>query len=452
VDIAVPTSAPAGTYKGRITIAAEGVKAFELPVSLKVYDFVIPKKMRFNPELNIYRPPARPGSKVWFECYRLAHYNRCTLSLTQSGHSDGVKVGPPVAGSGAAVRPADWSRWDAAFGPLLDGSAFKDLPRAGVPLATCQIPLSHGYPLRLDQYHLYKGPRKHKQVALIHALLCGPIDKSFAPDYEKGFRNFARAIVRHIESKGWTDTYYLFYLDAKVHWRVRGGGTSYWTLDEPYNYGDWAALRYWGRLWQQAIKDLPKKARWGFRCDISRPQWTHDWLNGVMTVMYVGGLTRRVRAVQIMAKEGGIEFYSYGSCNPPELSHWNSTAWCLTTFLAGGDGVLPWQSLGNAASLKKPDRLGLILPNVLGHPAIASIRVKALRRGAQDCEYLLTLGEKYGLNREQLRALVAQKIASKATLRQLHEDDAAPVTFSPLDPDKFAELREGIARLIVQKR
>jgi hypothetical protein len=172
-----------------------------------------------------------------------------------------------------------------------------------------------------------------------------------------------------------------------------------------------------------------------------------------MTTMYVGGLTRQVRTVQLMAAaDPAMSFYSYGACNPPDTSNWNSAAWCLTTFLAGGDGVLPWQSLGNAASLRKPDKLGLIVPNAAGQGAIASVRVMALRRGAQDCEYLLTLGEALGLNREQLRALVAQKVAPRATLKQLHEDDAAPVTFDPLDPDAFAALREGVAKLIEARR
>lgn len=459
VDIAVPQRAAAGNYTGKIVISAEGVKPFELPVKLKVHDFAIPDKMRFNPELNIYQAPARPGSEAWFECFRVAHYNRCTLSITQAGHGDGIKFGPPVAGSGANVRVRDWTAWDKAYGPLLDGSAFKGLPRAGEPLATCQVPLSHGYPLPLDRYYQYAGPKKHKNVAMVHALMCKPIDRAFSRDYERGFQSFSRQIVRHFQAKGWTKPYYMFYLDAKVMWRVRGNGTSYWILDEPYNYDDWMALRYWGDLWLNAIKDLPKKTGWGYRCDISRPQWTRDWLDGTMTIMYVGGLTRRIKDVQKMAKRGNMIFYSYGACNRPNLSHWNSAVWCLQTFLAGGDGVLPWQSLGSVAggqgqsgSLRAPDPHGLIVPNALGQGAIGSIRIMALRRGAQDCEYLLTLGERYGFNREQLRALVAQKIAPKATLKQLNEDDAAPVTFDALDPDKFTELREGLAKLIEKKK
>ena len=451
VDIAIPQGAKVGEYRGKVTISAEGVAAFDVPVRLRVYGFSIPDRLRFNPELNIYRAPARPGSETWFACFRAAHYNRCTLSLTMAGHGDGINggMGLPIAGDGAAVRVADWRKWDAAYGPLLDGSAFRLLPRASVPLATCQVPLSHGSPLKLDRYYRYDGPRKHKNVGLAHALLCKPIDEAFGDDYKRGFQSFARQVAGHFGAKGWRRTDFQFYLDAKVMWRVRGGGTSYWTLDEPYNYDDWAALRFWGRLFRHALRDVPARARWGFRCDISRPQWTHDWLRGVMTTMYVGGLERQVRTVQRMAAaDPELRFYAYGACNPPAASNWNSVGWCLATFLAGGEGVLPWQSLGNAASLRKPDRLALIVPNAAGHGAVASVRVMALRRGAQDCEYLLTLGERYGLNREQLRALVAGKVLPKARSTALHEDDAAPVAFDRLDPAAFAALREGVAKLI----
>ncbi|MGB2820700.1 MAG: hypothetical protein WBF17_06935, partial [Phycisphaerae bacterium] len=451
VDVAIPQGAKPGDYAGKVTVSAAGVAAFDLPVRLRVYGFSVPDRMRFNPELNVYRAPARPGSEAWFDAFRVAHYNRCTLSITMAGHGDGINggLGMPTEGAGAEVRVKDWSFWDAAYGPLLDGSAFKDLPRSSVPLATCQVPLGHGYPLRLDRYYRYDGPKKHKQVDLVHALLCRPIDQAFGDDYREGFGSFSRQIVRHFEQKGWRDTYFMFYLDAKVMWRIRGNGTSYWTLDEPYNYDDWVALRFWGRLFGGAIRDLPRRARWGYRCDISRPRWTHDWLGGVMTTMYVGGLANKIKAVQLMARDDpNMNFYSYGACNAPDASNWDSAAWCLTTFLAGGDGVLPWQSLGTGASLREPDKLGLIVPNVPGRGAVGSVRIMALRRGAQDCEYLLALGEKYALNREQLRALVLSRIAAEASLKQLGEDDAAPVTFEKLDPDRLAELREGIARLI----
>ena len=40
----------------------------------------------------------------------------------------------------------DWSAWDRRFGPLLDGSAFADLPRKGVPLECFYLPLHENWP------------------------------------------------------------------------------------------------------------------------------------------------------------------------------------------------------------------------------------------------------------------------------------------------------------------
>ncbi|MFQ6048208.1 MAG: hypothetical protein ACE5K7_02465, partial [Phycisphaerae bacterium] len=324
VDIAVPQDAPAGVYRGSIAISADGVEPFELPVTLRVYDFAIPDRLRFNPELNIYRSPGPPGSEVFYAAYRLAHYNRCTLSITQSGHSDRVKTPLPIEGTGANVRVKDWSQYDRAFGPLLDGSAFADLPRAGTPLATFHIPLSHGYPLPVDRYYDYDGPKHGRDVAFVHALLCKPIEQAFSQDYQKGFMSFARQFVEHAEQKGWTRTQFMFYLDAKPKYRQRGSGTSYWTLDEPYNYDDWMALKFWGKLFHKGIAGAVRNTHFAFRCDISRPQWTRNWLYGVCNYMYVGGIfPYKARRCQIMAEQGPMVLYWYGSCNRPEQSHWN---------------------------------------------------------------------------------------------------------------------------------
>ena len=456
VDVAVPKDAAAGDYKGAVKISAEGVEPFELPVTLKVYDTVIPDKMRFNPEMNIYTSPGKMGSPTFFEAFRVCHYNRCTLSITQAGHNDSCKTPLPQEGNGADVKVKDWTAWDAAFGPLLDGSAFKGLPREGTPIPTCHIPMSHGTPLGVDQWYKYGGPKRGKGCIFAHALLCKPMDEAYPAEYKQGFKSFARQIVTHVEEKGWAGTTFMFYMDAKPNYRETGGGSTYWILDEPYNYDDWMALRWWGSLFMDAVKEAkPAKTQWGFRCDISRPQWTRDWLYGVMTHQYVGGLARKIKRAQIMAKDGPMVNYSYGACNRPSDSHWNSAAWCYTTFFAGADGVLPWQSLGSKSpvdSLKQEDPYGLVLLDVLGKPSVGSIRLMACRRGAQDVELLLNLGEKYGLNREQLAALFMSKIKAQSALKQANEDDAAAMDFGPLDADKFAELREGICKLLEAKK
>ena len=132
VDLTLPGDAEAGTWSGRVRIKADGAE-ISLPLEMVVYPVRIPAELHFNPELNTYNGPAPTGSPAFFEWHRLAHYNRCTLNrvaYSQNGrvHEDMV---PKMAGKGADTHVADWSDYDKRIGPLLDGTAFKGLPRDG---------------------------------------------------------------------------------------------------------------------------------------------------------------------------------------------------------------------------------------------------------------------------------------------------------------------------------
>ena len=48
---------------------------------------------------------------------------------------------------------ADWSDYDKRIGPLLDGSAFKGLPRDGVPVRTFYLPFFENWPMRLEGHY-----------------------------------------------------------------------------------------------------------------------------------------------------------------------------------------------------------------------------------------------------------------------------------------------------------
>jgi hypothetical protein len=64
------------------------------------------------------------------------------LPYNQNGHvQDGCA--PWWHGSRLTL---DWSAWDRRFGPLLDGSAFSDLPRKNVPVECFYLPLRENWP------------------------------------------------------------------------------------------------------------------------------------------------------------------------------------------------------------------------------------------------------------------------------------------------------------------
>jgi hypothetical protein len=137
-----------------------------------------------------------------------------------------------------------------------------------------------------------------------------------------------------------------------------------------------------------------------FRADISRPQWRRDSLDGLLDYHVVGGAAREYpRLVFDRKRAFGEIVLEYGSTNPVEGSNIQPVGWCLDAWSLGTDGIIPWQTVGKAASWERADELSLFYPgrgrgrNGAG-PAesspgvIPSIRLKAYRRGQQDVEYL----------------------------------------------------------------
>jgi len=455
VDVVVPLDAPAGTYTGEISLRTPAGSG-SLPVELVVYPVQIPVELNFNPELNCYGGPGRAGNEEFFAYHRLAHYNRCTLNrvpYSQNGsvHDDMI---PKLAGSGAQARVVDWRDYDRRIGPLLDGSAFKGLPRDGVPVKTFYLPFFENWPMPLEGHYEMgfpkKMPNREQQDNLkdAHDLKVKPVEQAFDEAYKTGFKNIVRQFLKHYDQKGWTKTICEMYQNNKYNW----AGT-WWTLDEPHEWTDWAALGFFARMFHEAI-GVPHKAQFLYRGDISRPQWQGAWMDGLMDIMYSGGrgLTWPRLLMHIKERTGMI-IYLYGSCNPVDRNNLESAAWCLKAYAVGGDGVLPWQSLGNETALAKPIQTALLVPGKrFGVTAVASVRVLALRQGAQLCELLRMVQKKQGWTRFHAGVLTAQKVPLTADFKQRFEDEAAAATFGQLTGRGFVELKEGLLQMLSESR
>ncbi len=469
VDCFIPPATPPGDYAGTIELAS-GADRLAIPLRIKVYSATIPDDIHFNPELNCYSGPGRAGSDQFRNSFRLAHYNRCTINrvpYSQQGrvHDD---YAPAVD---AAGKVTDWTPFDNNLGGLLDGSWFRDNPRSGVPVASLYLPLFEGWPLDF-QAHYRPGPgvpptSPDHAANVRHHILARPADEAFDTAFKTAFVNTVRDFHAHAREKGWTRTAFQCYLNNKSKF-----GYTRWTLDEPNVYRDWEVLNFFGALWKQGINDpalytpqwhdalfrvgLAGMKRAGptflFRGDISRPTWQGNLSDGLMTAMYVngGGFDKR-RLIQNHKRRMPCVMYAYGACAPFEKSNWDNAAWCLKAYAGESDGVLPWQSLGKGLANPDPPDSGNALIVDAGSPygnAIGSLRLHALRRGAQDCELLRLLQLKQGWSRQHVGLLVSQKVPLDSQYKPRFTDDATATTFGPLSSQGFVELKEGVLKLL----
>jgi Domain of unknown function (DUF4091) len=140
----------------------------------------------------------------------------------------------------------------------------------------------------------------------------------------------------------------------------------------------------------------------------------------------------------------------YGSTSPVEGSNLQPAAWCVDVWSLGADGVVPWQTVGNADSWNHADELALFYPAQRAGPQsgpVPSIRLKAYRRGQQDVEYL-TLWSQL---RNEPRWAVGQQVRAALKLAGARQgtgftggEDAGRIDYGQLRPRDLWALRIAI--------
>ena len=455
VDIWIPHGTPAGNRSGRVRVSADGVTPFEIPIALTVRPFTLPDRLSFDVDLNGYGTPADALSEL--KLHRLAHAHRATLNLlgyNQAGRADAAAV-PPLEGSGPAFRVKDWTAFDQRFGRYYDGSAFTDMPRRAVPLAHAYLPFSEGWPSDIRQHYRHTpATATYPGIITEHALRAPPIEEAFDPQFKDEFTAIVRQFAGHFRVKGWQRTQFQFYLNDKYYFKdpKQGGrGSSWWLLDEPMHRDDWLALRFFGRMFKQALAESPNP-NFVFRADISRPQWQRDWLDGLLNLACVSGEFFHRNELCMAMKRHGIALWHYGTGNDIRRSNLTGEAWGVKVYLAGGDGFLPWNSLGHDNALDTPTPTAVLYPGArfgLDTP-LASLRLKAFRRSQQDVEYLSLLANQMGWDRAQTAAALAPWVNLTARTQQSSSDDAGHIVFDNLSSESFARLRASVAAALTR--
>jgi hypothetical protein len=443
-EVHVPHACSPGPQTAVLTATsgdAAGNAGQGLPVKLHVWNFHLPDRLSFLPEMNSYGLPAQTERGY----YRLAHEHRTVLNrlpYSQNG---------TVIDDGAPRRTAagwDWSAWDGRFGEYLSGAAFADLPRAGVPIECFYLPLHENWPTEIDPN--YNGDYW--------------ADRAFPPEYRRAFVAASQEFARHFADRGWCETRFHCYLNNKNNFKRRGWSraSAPWILDEPASFQDFWAVRWYGEAFHEGVAAARTAAdaercfpQMLYRGDISRPQWQRDALDHVLDYNVVGGgafrkyqrmvLERKVRCGQVVV--------DYGTTNDVAASNMQPVGWCLDSWTLGSDGVLPWQTIGRGESWREADRLSLFYPGEsvgLTGP-VPSVRLKAYRRGQQDAEYCTLWSLLCGASREQAGMFVRRRLALAAKVGGTGftgGEDAGTVSYDQLTPQAVWRFRTQVGHAI----
>jgi hypothetical protein len=488
VDVFVPKGTPPGDYAGKVAVsAAGGVAPVTLALALRVLPLTLSDQPTWPVELNCYgglagfvgldaKDPKAPQAE--WEFYRLAKAHRLMINsvpYSQRGAVDATRC-PVLAGEGAEVKVADWSPMDSRLGPLLDGSAFTAEqgyvgPGTGTPISHIYLPFHENWPLPIARYlHRFRDVSDRLDFAGWAKVSGSPKD-AFPREFEDGYAAVARRFAEHIQARGWTGTTFQFFLNNKYYYKVAyfsaaggRGGSSFWLLDEPVDYDDYAANAFFLGLARKGVAAAaasPATApaggpgavaqpKFAFRVDVSQPEMSRGLWNGLVDLWMCGyGAVTGGYVTTAAVRQKWLPneaFWHYGGGPPVAAAPVEQMQTFLASWCSGSAGILPyWTTLGGS-DWTKADDLAIYFTgkNYAGGEQsfpvpLPGVRMKVLRRCQQDVELLMQLAAAKGWDRPRVRAALAAYA----------DDPAAPVlTFNRLTFDKMLQLRAAVTATV----
>jgi hypothetical protein len=450
VDVYIPHDAAPGIHTGRLRVTAAPDLAQDIRVEVEVLHLTLPDKLNFTVDLNAYSNvnsgwgirTGTPEYRVLVRSYhRLAHLHRANLDVLGYSHSGNVEpdYSPPLEGDGSDTKVADWTDWDAHFGPLVSGQAFTDLPRAGVPVPNLYLNFFENWPGDLrtayqwDNYPRPSTTQEYNQTIARHGLEAGPIEEGFSQAYQDRFSAVAADFAAHFRERGWTSTRYLVYFNNKYFYKdpAQGGrGISWWLFDEPNFRDDFRAISFLAWLAKRNLGDFPDVPIL-FRTDISYIDFGRDLLTGQVDIQCTSKrFFTRNRYLMDHRDRLGASYWNYASTNHPRDSNIAMRSWCWRVWAAGGDGVVPWNAVAGSQAWDRAEPLTVFYTGTKfgSNEPFGSLRLKAYRRGQQDVEYLVLLAQKPGWDREAVQKAIGEAGIAEASLEELRRRVASTLS------------------------
>jgi hypothetical protein len=434
VDCAIPRGAQPGAYRGALLVSAAGRGLARFDLRLTVHDFSLPAERHLRWRIGYSGWEAVPehfgipeDSPEWLQLeedlYRLVWEGHRVAPTT---HYHAIRLETRGTGEALAI---DWSRFDRRFGRYLDGSAFAD--RVPIDIFALPINLHRGWPGRLPA-----DPANVDGATLTAA---------------------SRLVARHWDEKGW-----------------RIGDAFVYVADEP-DPDRYASIR----KACAAIREGDPRIRTSvaFYTQFARhARSLVEEFGGLVTMWDIAGDHMNLPALRARQAAGdtvgiyqGGEPFEGGEALDDDglaLTTWPWIAWRYgldTLFLYNMTewdyarlerARVPWAK-GKREIWENPlnQSWATNSQGVLVYPGqyvgskgvVPSIRLKEVRRGMQDYEYLWLLKERGGRAK-------ADDIARRLVPRALHEagrlGELGPRGPWERDPRTWAAARRELARAI----
>ncbi len=455
VDIFVPFNLAAGKHQGTVKIS----DGRSIPIELQVLPFALPKLATFSCEMNGYGLPDHVND--YYALQQVAYDHRVHANILHYSHNTAA------AGSRKSnldmrlrsgkrmdnkryddIKPnattAYWDDFAEAFGPVLDGSLFKNGHRGPVPLPGFYLTFHESWPLNCRPY------------------FNGNLDafKAFSEDlsYEKTYQNVLKSFHELAQKRKWNQAGFQVYFNNKGS--LNETSKSPWILDEPASFWDYRALNYYRQL---TVRGTPSNGnqqtaspRIRFRIDISRPEFCRGQLDGRddLWVVSSSAFQQYRRLVTDKIESGNLAAWVYGTSNHVHEPNRNIQAWALDAWQYGATGIVPWQTVNKTGSaLKEADQLGLFIydKNGAGETVLYhSIRLKAYREAEQLIEYLNLLKQRRHWSQDQMRRFIGQYVDLGSSVQKLNEADAGTSSYAKFSSADVDLLKRAAAALLTR--
>jgi hypothetical protein len=400
IDLHIPAEVKGGGYKGTIDVLVDGKSARKLSIDLRVHHFALPKEPHnlffMNGDIsdileaggewltNGKREKKMEGALLKYEneCYRVARAHRFVFgNMYYSGYRDQSSVLPKIeTGAGGEITNVDWSAYDARFGRLLDPKNNIFGP-GEAPIELWRLPMST---------QMTAGNEWEKKKA-----------QKFPRD-DRAWEQFPQWIKKHWDEKGWDlNRAYVYLADEPLQKDLPALEEFTKKINAattPPLHTQIAILSN-AKNFQTFIPEFQKR----FVGQLDRWLWSANSINP-------GPLQEKLRESDWLGFYQGNEPYVSPDVLDKDglaMRTWSWIAWLYKMKYMCNYSCTEFASIGDSAKnssvweKSKTRETGNLLKAMYIYPGdyvgcdfpIVSLRMKQVRRGQQDYEYMWLLSQ-----------------------------------------------------------